>query len=422
MKSFHYTNGSLHAEQVSLETIADEFDTPTFVYSRSAIVEAYQNFEKAFSGRNHLICYAVKANSNLGVLGLLASLGAGFDIVSGGELHRVIEAGGDPSKIVFSGVGKQTWEINAALQAGISCFNLESASELVVLNQLAVNLDKTAPISVRVNPDVDPKTHPYIATGLKESKFGVSMDEALAIYQQAAQLPNIDVIGIDFHIGSQIVELSPFSDALTRILELVDELERTGITLSHIDLGGGLGITYKDEQPIHVEEYASCILQIMGNRSHRLLCEPGRLIVGNAGVLLTRVTTIKQNEGKNFAVVDAAMNDLIRPALYQSWQDIKCVNSSNQSTTAQASKIYDVVGPICESSDFLARDRELSINEGDLLAICSSGAYAFAMSSNYNSRNRAAEVIVSDDTVFCVRKRETIADQIRLESILPDRL
>lgn len=422
MKAFHYSNGSLHAEQVSLETIADEFDTPTFVYSRSAIVEAYQNFEKAFSGHDHLICYAVKANSNLGVLGLLASLGAGFDIVSGGELHRVIEAGGEPGKIVFSGVGKQPWEINAALEAGIGCFNLESASELSVLNELAVNLDKTARISVRVNPDVDPKTHPYIATGLKESKFGVSVDQALAIYQQAAGLANIDVIGIDFHIGSQIVELSPFTDALTCILELVDELERTGIMLSHIDVGGGIGITYQDEAPVDVAEYASCILQILGNRSHRLLFEPGRLIVGNAGILLTRVTTIKQNVGKNFAVVDAAMNDLIRPALYQSWQDIKCVKSSDPSTAPPNSKKYDVVGPVCESSDFLARDRELSINEGDLLAIWSSGAYAFAMSSNYNSRNRAAEVIVVDDSVFCVRKRETIADQIRLESILPDRL
>ncbi len=420
MNAFQYVNGRLQAEDVPLEAIADEFDTPTFIYSRSAIVEAYRNFENAFTGKDHLICYAVKANSNLGVLGLLASLGAGFDIVSGGELHRVLDAGGDPAKVVFSGVGKQNWEINAALKANIACFNLESASELRVLNRLAANLNTSARISVRVNPNVDPKTHPYIATGLKESKFGVSAGEAMVIYLEANKLPNIEVIGIDFHIGSQIVELSPFSDALMRILELVDELEKTDIRLSHIDVGGGIGITYKDEQPVDVAEYAACILQILGNRSHRLLCEPGRHIVGNAGILLTRITTIKQNEGKKFAIVDAAMNDLIRPALYQSWQDIKCVVTSNQSAPNAAK--YDVVGPVCESSDFLGRDRELEINEGDLLAIFSAGAYGFTMSSNYNSRNRAAEVIVSGGTVHCVRKRETIADQVRLETTLPDNL
>lgn len=420
MNAFQYVNGRLQAEDVPLEAIADEFDTPTFIYSRSAIVEAYRNFENAFTGKDHLICYAVKANSNLGVLGLLASLGAGFDIVSGGELHRVLDAGGDPAKVVFSGVGKQNWEINAALKANIACFNLESASELRVLNRLAANLNTSARISVRVNPDVDPKTHPYIATGLKEGKFGVSAGEAMVIYLEANKLPNIEVIGIDFHIGSQIVELSPFSDALMRILELVDELEKMDIRLSHIDVGGGIGITYKDEQPVDVAEYAACILQILGNRSHRLLCEPGRHIVGNAGILLTRITTIKQNEGKKFAIVDAAMNDLIRPALYQSWQDIKCVVTSNQSAP-NATK-YDVVGPVCESSDFLGRDRELEINEGDLLAIFSAGAYGFTMSSNYNSRNRAAEVIVSGGTVHCVRKRETIADQVRLETTLPDNL
>lgn len=422
---FHYANGTLHAEEVSLETIADEFDTPTFVYSSSAIVGAYRDFESAFTGRDLLICYAVKANSNIGVLGLLANLGAGFDIVSGGELHRVMEAGGDPGKVVFSGVGKQEWEMTAALEAGIACFNLESASELRMLNKLASNLGKIAPVSVRVNPDVDPRTHPYIATGLKESKFGVPTEEAAAIYQEASQLPNIEVIGIDFHIGSQIVELSPFREALIRVLEIVDDLEKIGINLSHIDVGGGIGITYKDEQPVDVNEYASCILQILGNRPQRLLCEPGRLIVGNAGILLTRVTLIKQNSGKNFAVVDAAMNDLIRPALYQSWQEIKPVAASTQApaalhSTALTSTTYDIVGPVCESGDFFAKDRKLVINEGDLLAIFSSGAYGFAMSSNYNSRNRAAEVIVSGATAHCVRKRETIADQTRLETILPE--
>jgi diaminopimelate decarboxylase len=414
MSIFNFRKGTLHAEDVSLETVADEYGTPTFVYSTKAIKDAYRNFQNAFSGHDHLICYAVKANSNLGVLSLFAQMGAGFDIVSGGELQRVLEAGGEPSKIVFSGVGKQEWEINLALEVGIHCFNLESVSELRLLSTLATRANKTAPISLRVNPDVDPKTHPYISTGLKENKFGVAIDDAVSIYQEADGLEGIEITGVDFHIGSQITQLSPFADTMVRILELVDDLEKVNINLSHIDLGGGLGITYDDENPVDVDEYASCILQAMGNRPHKLLFEPGRVFVGNAGILLTRATTLKENGGKNYVVVDAAMNDLIRPALYQAWQRIETVAQANTEL-----KTVDIVGPVCESSDFLGKDRQLSVEEGDLLAIHSSGAYGFAMSSNYNSRNRAAEIIVSGNEAYCVRKRETIADQLRLESVLP---
>ncbi|MFP6807794.1 MAG: diaminopimelate decarboxylase [Pseudomonadales bacterium] len=415
MNDFQYKDGELHAEDASLIEIAAQYSTPTFVYSSAAIKRSYQQFETAFAGQDHLICYAVKANSNIGILGLLAGLGSGFDIVSGGELERVLVAGGDPNKIIFSGVGKQAWEIEAALKAGIACFNLESASELQLISRSCSELQKTARISVRVNPDVDPKTHPYIATGLKESKFGVSPGEALMIYEQANTIDCIEITGIDFHIGSQITELSPFADALARVLELVDELSDMGIELKHIDLGGGIGITYKDEEPLHIDEYASCISQMMAGRAHQLVFEPGRVIVGNAGILLSRVITIKESEDTNFAVLDAAMNDLIRPALYQSWQDIKNVRQ-----TDKAESIYDVVGPICESADFLAKNRSLALDEGDLVAIYSSGAYGFAMSSNYNSRSRAAELIVIGSDVHCVRKRETFEDQIRLETILPN--
>ena len=415
MNDFQYKDGELHAEDASLIEIAAQYSTPTFVYSSAAIKRSYQQFETAFAGQDHLICYAVKANSNIGILGLLAGLGSGFDIVSGGELERVLVAGGDPNKIIFSGVGKQAWEIEAALKAGIACFNLESASELQLISRICSELQKTARISVRVNPDVDPKTHPYIATGLKESKFGVSPGEALRIYQQANTIDCIEITGIDFHIGSQITELSPFADALARVLELVDELSDMGIELKHIDLGGGIGITYKDEEPLHIDEYASCISQMMAGRAHQLVFEPGRVIVGNAGILLSRVITIKESEDTKFAVLDAAMNDLIRPALYQSWQDIKNVRQ-----TDKAESIYDVVGPICESADFLAKNRSLALDEGDLVAIYSSGAYGFAMSSNYNSRSRAAELIVIGSDVHCVRKRETFEDQIRLETILPN--
>jgi diaminopimelate decarboxylase len=415
MSEFSYKNGTLHAEDVPLEKIAEEYGTPTFVYSRKAIVEAYTRFKSAFDGRDHQICYAVKANSNLGVLSIFSGLGAGFDIVSGGELQRVLAAGGEPGKIVFSGVGKQEWEINLALEVGIACFNLESVSELRLLSELATSANKTAAISLRVNPDVDPKTHPYISTGLKDNKFGIAIHQAVDIYQEAAGLSGIKIEGVDFHIGSQITELSPFADTMVRILELVDDLEKVGISLSHIDLGGGIGITYDDENPIDIEEYASCILQAMGRRPQKLLFEPGRVFVGNAGVLLTRATTLKENGSKNYVVVDAAMNDLIRPALYQAWQRIESVTKSGDEP-----KTVDIVGPVCESSDFLGKDRQLSVAEGDLLAIHSAGAYGFGMSSNYNSRNRAAEVIVSGDRSHCVRKRETIADQLRLESVLSD--
>ncbi len=417
MTAFQYTDGKLEVDGLSLQDIAEKFGTPTFVYSANAITHQYLEFDRAFSGHEHLICYAVKANSNLGILNLLANLGAGFDIVSGGELARVLRAGGSPDKIVFSGVGKQAWELEAALDAGIACYNLESASELVLLDKIAGKKGKVAAISVRINPDVDPKTHPYIATGLKESKFGVSPAVAFDIYQTAQQLDSITISGIDFHIGSQITELSPFADALARALELVDKLSDLDINLSHIDLGGGIGITYKDETPMTIDEYASCVVQMMAGRSQRLILEPGRVITGNAGVLLSRVVTIKQNEDRQFAVVDAAMNDLIRPALYQSWQDIQPVVQTGEPRVR-----YDVVGPICESSDFLAKDRDLAIAEGDLLAIFSAGAYGFAMSSNYNSRCRAAEVLVAEGEAHCVRRRETIDDQIHLETILPNHL
>ena len=412
MSEFQFLDGQLHAEDVPASKIAEEYGTPTFIYSKAAIVTAYENFQAAFSEHDHQICYAVKANSNLGILSLLASMGSGFDIVSGGELKRVIEAGADAEKVVFSGAGKLAWEIELALEQGISCFNLESDSELNLVNKIALKLGKVAAISVRVNPDVDAKTHPYTATGLKENKFGVSSRDAVTIYQRAQQLPNVEIKGIDCHIGSQITEISPLVDSLVLLLELVDELEAIGISLAHIDLGGGIGIKYQDEEPIDIDLYASAIQQTLGNRSLKLFFEPGRYIIGNAGILLSRIVTIKQNENKKFAVVDAAMNDLIRPALYQSWQRIENIKQSSAPRDS-----YDVVGPICESADFLGKNRELSLCEGDLIAVFSSGAYGFAMSSNYNSRNRAAELLVSGKSIHCIRQRESFADQIRLESI-----
>ncbi|MBQ74251.1 MAG: diaminopimelate decarboxylase [Gammaproteobacteria bacterium] len=415
MSEFEFLDGQLHAEGVPLSKIAEEYGTPTFVYSKASIVTAYENFQAAFSGHDHQICYAVKANSNLGILSLLASMGSGFDIVSGGELQRVLKAGGEAAKVVFSGVGKQAWEIELAIEKGIGCFNLESDSELNLVNEIAARLNKIAAISVRVNPDVDAKTHPYTATGLKENKFGVSAREAVAIYRRAAKLSNIEIQGIDYHIGSQITDISPLVDSLAHILELVDELETMNISLSHIDVGGGIGITYKDEQSINIDEYASAILQTLGDHGQKLLFEPGRYIVGNAGILLSRVVTIKQNDNKKFAVVDAAMNDLIRPALYQSWQRIENIEQSSGPRDS-----YDVVGPICESADFLGKNRELPLCKGDLVAVYSSGAYGFVMSSNYNSRNRAAELLVSGTDIHCIRQRESFADQIRLESIPGD--
>jgi diaminopimelate decarboxylase len=414
MTSFHYVNDALFAEDVALTEIANAHGTPTYVYSRTDIETAYTSFEQAFAAHPHRVCYSVKANSNLGVLNILARLGAGFDIVSGGELQRVLRAGGDAASVVFSGVGKTAAELQMALQAKIACFNVESSAELDTLQTIAAQFNLVAPISIRVNPDVDPGTHPYIATGLKENKFGVSSDIAVEMYQRAATMDNINIVGIDCHIGSQITELSPLTDALSEVLQLVDDLEREGITLNHIDLGGGLGVCYKDEQPIAVEDYASAVLQTMGRHSQKLLFEPGRYIVANAGILLSRVELTKQNGDHHFAVVDAAMNDLIRPALYNAWQKVSAVELRGDPET------WSVVGPVCETGDFLAHDRELAIATGDLIAVHSSGAYGFVMSSNYNSRNRAAEVIVSGSDHYCVRQRETIDDQLRLETTLPD--
>ena len=413
----HRIEGDLHIEQVSLREIAETHDTPCFVYSEDAITAAYRAFQDAFSMHPHRICYAVKANSNLAVLQTLAALGSGFDIVSGGELARVLRAGGDPGSVVFSGVGKQDWEILFALEQHISCFNVESASELRRIARLAAATDAIAPISIRVNPDVDPNTHPYISTGLKENKFGVSVEEAMTLYQEATGLDSLKVVGVDCHIGSQITELTPFLDALTRVLALVDELEARAITLQHIDLGGGIGVQYQDEVPIEIGAFASAIGQAMGGRPQSLMFEPGRMIVANAGVLLTTVNTLKGNDEKNFAVVDAAMNDLIRPALYSAWQKVTPVTLKGDDASPE--KHWDIVGPICETGDFLAKNRMLSLEEDDLLAILSAGAYGFVMSSNYNSRPRSAEVLVSGQEHYCVRKRETIEDLFALESIKP---
>jgi len=410
MDTLSYHEGELHIEDVAARAIAERFGTPTYVYSASAIEGAFKAFDAAFDGHDHLICYAVKANSNLGVLSLLVRLGAGFDIVSGGELERVLRAGGDPGRVVFSGVGKQVWEIRAALEAGIACFNVESASELRLVNRIAGEMGRIAPVSIRVNPDVDPQTHPYVATGLSENKFGVSAHEALTMYRQLGELPHVCAAGIDCHIGSQITELSPFVTAAERILDMVDTLVDEGIDLAHIDLGGGLGVRYRDEAPMSVESYAKAILKIMGDRRHRLLFEPGRFITANAGILLSEVLTLKENEGKHFAVIDAAMNDLIRPALYHAWQKVSPVMMRNVEPTT-----WEIVGPVCETGDFVARERSLAIEEGDLIAIESAGAYGFVMSSNYNTRGRAAEIMVSGHEMQCVRERETIEDQLQLE-------
>ncbi len=414
MNYFENRDGDLHAENVSLSEIANTCGTPTFVYSKAAIVDAYTQFDAAFSGHEHRICYAVKANSNLAVLGLLAALGASFDIVSGGELQRVLRAGGRANRIVFSGVGKQAWELREALTAGISCFNVESEFELEQLQNIAQDMDKHAPISIRVNPDVDAGTHPYISTGLKENKFGVSTSAALALYARASKMSHISVVGIDCHIGSQITELAPFLEAMTKVIELVDCLEADGIALKHIDLGGGIGVRYKDEEPINLDAFAASVLRLLGHRKQTLLFEPGRYIVANAGVLLSTVIGTKNNEGKDFAIIDAAMNDLIRPALYQSWQKVELLKPS-----IGTRRSYDLVGPVCETGDFLAKDRELALTQGDQVAIHSSGAYGFVMSSNYNSRNRAAEIMVDGSDFYVVRARETIEDQLRLESLLP---
>ena len=415
MDHFHYRGANLCAEDVSLAAIAERFGTPCYVYSRATLERHWHAFDRAFTGRPHLVCYAVKANSNLAVLNVLARLGSGFDIVSVGELERVLAAGGNPGKVVFSGVGKREDELLRALEVGIRCFNVEVPGELDRLNRIAGELGKKAAISLRVNPDVDAKTHPYISTGLRENKFGIDMDAALVHYRRAADMPNLAVAGIDCHIGSQLTSLSPFMDALDRVLHLADRLQDEGIAIHHLDIGGGLGIRYQDEAPPEPADYAEVLSQRLAGRDYEILMEPGRAIVGNAGVLLTRVEYLKSNRVKNFAIVDAAMNDLIRPSLYQAWQEILPVATDG----AGVERVYDVVGPVCETGDFLGKDRVLSIREGDLLAVRSSGAYGFCMSSNYNSRPRPAEVLVDGDRAMLVRKREQVAELFRGER-LPD--
>lgn len=414
MSYFGYKNRELHAEAVSLARIAEQHGTPCYVYSRAALTDAYRAFDAAFRNRDHLVCYAVKASSNLAILNLFARLGSGFDIVSGGELERVLAAGGDPRKIVFSGVGKSEAEMRRALSAGILCFNVESESELARLDRIAGELGQTAPVSVRVNPDVDARTHPYIATGLRENKFGVACEDALALYRRARGLRHLKVEGIGCHVGSQLTEVAPFAATFEKIVDLADRLEEEGIALSHIDVGGGLGIRYRDETPPAVDEYARVLIERIGGRRHQLLLEPGRVLTGNAGLLLTRVEYLKHGAEKNFAVVDAAMNDLMRPALYDAWHDVLPV-----AVSGAVVRTYEIVGPVCESSDFLGRERALALREGDLLAIMSAGAYGMSMSSNYNTRPRAAEVMVDGDALHLIRERERVAELIARELLLP---
>lgn len=415
MQHFHYRHGTLHAEQVPLADIAKRHGTPCYVYSRAAIEQQWQSYARALEGRPHLICYAVKANANLAILNLLARLGSGFDVVSAGELARVIKAGGDPAKVVFSGVGKQAYEMKAALEAGIKCFNVESRPELHLLNKIAGELHRKAPVSIRVNPDVDAKTHPYISTGLKENKFGIGIEEAESVYEEAAGLAHIELTGIDCHIGSQITTTGPYMDACRRVLGLVDRLQARGIEVHHIDIGGGLGITYTDETPPTPADLVRSITAILADKNTELLIEPGRSIVGNAGLLLTSVLYVKPAGVKNFAIVDAAMNDLIRPVLYDAWQQILPVLEQGQALE----RTYDVVGPICETGDFLGLDRTLAVEQGDLLAVCSVGAYGFSMSSNYNARPRAAEIMVDGENIYEIRRRESIEDLYRNEQRLP---
>lgn len=415
MSEFHYRDGELYVEAVPLSQVAEQYGTPCYVYSRAALTATYEAFTAPLAEQDHLICYAMKANSNLAVLNLYARLGSGFDIVSGGELERVLAAGGDPAKVVFSGVGKSAAEIERALDAGILCFNVESASELQRIERIAAERGQVAPISFRVNPDVDAHTHPYISTGLKENKFGVPYQDAPTLYRYAHASPHLKVRGIDCHIGSQLTEIAPFVEALQKVLQLVDTLAGEGIQLSHIDLGGGLGIRYRDEVPPETGDYVGALLDGLQGRNLKLVLEPGRALVGNAGVLLTRVEYLKHNLDRGFAVVDAAMNDLMRPALYDAWHDIVPL----QSRTIPA-RSYDVVGPVCESGDFLGKDRELALEEGDLLAVMSAGAYGMVMSSNYNSRPRPPEVMVDGDQLHLVRARESLESLYAGEQLLPE--
>jgi len=410
---FHYRQDRLFVEDISLNDIAQRFGTPCYVYSRAALTDGYRQFAEAFKSREHLICYAVKANSNLAILNLFARLGAGFDIVSGGELQRVLAAGGSANKVVFSGVGKSEAEMRQALEAGILCFNVESSSELDRLNAVAGSMGQVAPVSLRVNPDVDAKTHPYISTGLKQNKFGVAYTEALALYRKAADMPHLRITGMDCHIGSQLTETSPFIAAAEKILVLADQLIASGIVLEHLDLGGGLGIRYDSETPPAIAEYAQALLGVLQGRSEKIVVEPGRVLVGNAGVLLTRIEYLKHGEEKNFAIVDAAMNDLMRPALYDAYHAILPALKRG-GKAAQ----YEVVGPICETGDFFGHAREMAVDKGDALAVMSAGAYGMSMSSNYNTRPRAAEVMVDGAVVHLVRERETVHQLYASERIV----
>ncbi|QKX16530.1 diaminopimelate decarboxylase [Microbulbifer sp. YPW1] len=414
MSEFHYQQGSLWAEGVSLEQIAEQFGTPTYVYSRAHFERQYRAYADALGDHPGLICYAIKANSNLGVLSVLAQLGAGFDIVSAGELERVILAGGDPARVVFSGVGKTAAEMRRALEVGVHCFNVESESELERLEAVAAEMGTVAPVSLRVNPDVDANTHPYISTGLKENKFGIAIERAPEVYRKVAASSSLEAVGVDCHIGSQLTEINPFLDALDRLLVLIDQLAESGVELKHLDLGGGLGVRYRGEEPPEVSDYLGAVKEKLAGRNLALVLEPGRSISANGGTLLTRVEYLKRTEEHNFAIVDAAMNDNLRPALYQAWQDIVAVTPSSGETES-----WDIVGPVCETGDFLGKHRPLALEQGQLLAMLSAGAYGFTMSSNYNSRTRAAEVLVDGDKTYLVRARESLADLVRGESTVP---
>jgi diaminopimelate decarboxylase len=416
MTAFHYQNGELFAEDVSLRDIAQHYGSPCYVYSRAYLEQRFTEYSDALQGQDHLVCYAVKANSNIAVLNVLARLDAGFDIVSVGELERVLAAGGQADRVVFSGVGKTAEEMRRALEVGIYCFNVESEAELERLNEVAGEFGSKAPVSIRVNPDVDANTHPYISTGLRDNKFGIDIARAPAVYARAASLEHLDVKGVDCHIGSQLTDTSPFLDTVDRLLALLDELAAQGIQIKHLDLGGGLGVRYRDEVPPSTTDYIAAIRQRLGDRAVKLMFEPGRSIAANAGVLLTKVEFLKLNPHKNFAIIDAAMNDMLRPSLYQAWMDLLPVSPRSDGEA----RLYDVVGPVCETGDFLAKDRELRIESGDLLALASSGAYGFTMSSNYNSRGRAAEVMVDGDQHYLIRARETVADLMRGEAVLPE--
>ena len=409
-----YHGTELFVESVSLDKISQEFGSPCYVYSRAALTNAYREMDAAFSERNHLICYAVNANSRLAILDLFTRLGSGFDIVSEGELRRVLKVGGDPQKIVFSGVGKSSDEMRAALLANILCFNVESEAELILLNQVAKEMDIIAPVSMRVNPDVDAKTHPYISTGLKENKFGVPFNEAEKLYFSGENLTNIRMTGLDFHIGSQLTELAPFSEACEKVLVLLDRLEDKNLKIEHLDFGGGLGIRYSEENPPSIQNYIAALCEDLGDRAQRILVEPGRSLVGNAGLLLTRVEYLKHTSHRDFAIVDAAMNDLIRPALYDAYHEILPITMNGRDT-----KNYQIVGPVCETGDFLGHNRSLALSQGDLLAVMSAGAYGMSMSSNYNSRPRVAEVMVDGDSIHLIRERESIEQLFSNERVLP---